>query len=122
MKSTTQMRRRAQLTNDLAALVRVTFMHAYRKRLCGVSEQELIIEHDIEAAYEDIDEQVRTTARCAIHTAVTAAERGIPFAQACEQLSQQIEKSVDKLLLKRRRRHPTHRPHPHGSPTPKPNT
>jgi hypothetical protein len=121
MKQSMQIER-AQLTNDLADLVRATFMHAYRKRLCGASEQELIIEHDIEAAYEGIDERVRETARCAIHTAVIAAEHGIPFAQACELLSQQIEESVDKLLLGTKRRHPHPRPHPHGSPIPESKT
>jgi hypothetical protein len=84
--------------DDLIDLIDRTFQNAYVARMSGKSETELIIEHDIEAASENVDDNVQDCARKTIMCAVRAVDNQIGFHTAHERLIDQVKGKVDKII------------------------
>jgi UDP-N-acetylglucosamine transferase subunit ALG13 len=94
-----------QFADKLIDLIDRTFHNAYLKRMAGVTETELLIDHDIEAAYHDVDVSVRHAARKTILSACRAVDSAIPFHHAHEFLIDQLHAEIDRLVKKEARKH-----------------
>lgn len=76
----------------------VVFDAAYQRNVNGESEQALIIEHDIIAAYNGDAEVIANCHRKAIKSAVAAVEQGIPFLQARSTLETKLHERLEELI------------------------
>ena len=83
-----------QFADDLINLIDRAFENAFRKRIEGISETELLIEHDIEAAYCMVDESLQQTARKSITAAVRAVDANISFHEARAYLDSLLRNEV----------------------------
>lgn len=91
---------RAQLVfaADFVEILIRTFFFAYYSHLNGVSESELLIDFDIEAAYTCTDKQVAESQRTTIKAAVIAVDARVPFCVAQHHLRSQLTRHIDSLL------------------------
>ena len=94
----------AQFAADLAHQISRTFFRAYWSHANGMSEDELLIEHDIEAAAANIDKHVAETCRRTISTAVKAVDRNVPYLIALVYLMQRLDTRIKQLLKAKRTR------------------
>lgn len=90
--------------DHLIAQIDSTFQRAYVSRINGMSEDEMLIYHDIEAAYRGVDKHVVETCRKTIRSAVKAVDSKVPFDQAHQYLVDQLHEHVDKLVKSNNRK------------------
>ena len=87
-----------KFAEDLIALIERTFHRAFVARINGVTQEQMIIEHDIEAAYRCIDKTIAETGRLTIQSAVKAVDARVPFNQAHDFLINQLKTRVARII------------------------
>lgn len=86
------------LANDFCELVAATFFTAYFSRANGMTSTEMLISYDIEAAFDDIDENVRDTMRKTISSACKAVDEGVDFETASAYLARKMKHKITEIL------------------------
>jgi hypothetical protein len=79
-----------EAADQLVQLIMRTFFFSYFSRMNGMTLDELLISHDIEAAGCGADTKLQQTARLAIRSAVNAVDKGVPYPIAHNCLLDQI--------------------------------
>lgn len=75
-----------------------TFFYCYYAHANGESLQELLIDYDIQAAFNNVDTHLADTIRKTIKAACKAYDERIPFTTAQEYLNTKMHHHVDVLL------------------------
>ena len=88
---------------ELVTLVHHCFTSAYFARAVGCSEQELLIDYDIEAAGCDESKEIQEICRRAIHAAVVAFEKRVPFFSAITIFSEKLSDLVQEIFYPKRK-------------------
>jgi hypothetical protein len=76
----------------------IVFTDAYRLHATGVTETELLIQHDIFAAASDHHPSIKSGHRKALLSAVAAVDKGVPYPVASAYLEKQLRKRFQQLL------------------------
>lgn len=88
----------------LALAVSTTFQKAFAMRAVGQSEDEILIDYDIQAAASTQVEEITQTGRSTIRAAVRAFDSGMPFFLAhfhvMSRVNEQIENILDEIARK----------------------
>jgi hypothetical protein len=104
MSSTAQQQAAEQerkFADDLISKIDLTFQRAYYAHINGVSETELLIDFDIEAAWANVDKHIVSVGRKTIKSAVSAVDKRLPFDLAHQYLVDRLHKRVDTIIRKR---------------------
>jgi hypothetical protein len=99
-----------EFAQQLTCSIALTFRKAYMMSLLGISEAQMLVDYDIQAAVSDSDPEIIETGRCTIKAAVRAVEERIPFRRAHEHLMQNVLERTDQIITaenskKRKRSH-----------------
>lgn len=86
---------------NITSMVMTTFFNAYYLHANGVSEAELLIDHDITAAGSDLCADLATASRNTVKAAVAAYDERIPFDEARAHLAQRLVRHIDKEMNKK---------------------
>jgi hypothetical protein len=74
--------------------------HVFHKAFCqhrlGYSQEDITLEHDIDAAYNLLDESVLVVSRNAIKAACQAVDDGIPYFIASSYLATQVAQAIEQ--------------------------
>jgi hypothetical protein len=93
-----------KFAEDLISLIERTFIRAYTSRINGMTEDEMLIFHDIEAAARNVDKTIVQTCRATIRCAVRAVDSKVQFDQAHQYLVDQLRSKVDKIIKRNNRK------------------
>ena len=104
MSTTTTTPTTEAFADELVGMVGKTFFRAYYSRANGMTEEEMLIDHDIEAAFHGVDKHLAETARRTIRAAVKAVEGGVPYHVASTYLLAQLRDRIGALLKQRERK------------------
>ena len=96
-----------EFAGQMMTLIMRSFFNAYYMHANGVGETELLIDYDIEAAYNEVDEHLRDTIRNTIKSAVKAVDNGVDYATAQSYLNSQLNHRIDILLKPNSRKRKT---------------
>jgi len=93
-----------KFAEDLLSLIETTFLRAYNSRVAGMTIDEMLIYHDIEAAASNVDKSVIDTCRRTIQTAVKAVDCQVAYDDAHAYLVDQLQSRLSKLLKSNERK------------------
>jgi hypothetical protein len=101
----THMNSTEEFADDLKRLIMHIFFFSYFAHANGMSETELIIDYDIEAAYNNTDMHVQNSCRRTIKSACDAVDEGVPYNDAHGYLNEQLDNRIKRLLAKQSKDH-----------------
>lgn len=79
-----------------------TFFEAYFRRQRGCSLEQMLLEHDIEAAYDLVPNEIQETMRTTIKNACRAVDAQVPYPDALAWMINQIEERIDEYFTERK--------------------
>jgi len=82
----------------LMTLILRTFFQAYYSHAEGMSEEELLIDYDIEACVSGWDKSVVHACRTSIQSAVKAVDEGVPYPVASHYLAARMKEKVERMI------------------------
>jgi hypothetical protein len=87
-----------QFAEQLVVFIDRTFQHAYCARMIGVTETELLIDLDIDAAYHGTEPHILDVIRKTVKNAVRAVDAHVDYPLAHKFLLTQLRTHIDQLI------------------------